>query len=76
MAKEKKAVKVEGESKDKPKYSRNKIACIKCGQVKAVRPEVYQARVEKYGSEEKLQRSYLCMKCRPKKEKVVSKGEE
>ena len=58
------------------KPSKSKITCTDCGEVKAVRPEVFDKRVEKYGSEEKLRAGYLCLKCRPKKEKEVKKKDD
>ncbi|KKN44320.1 hypothetical protein LCGC14_0694220 [marine sediment metagenome] len=56
--------------------SKSKITCTKCEEVKAVRPEVFDKRVEKFGSEEKLRAGYLCQKCRPKKEKAKKEGKE
>ena len=58
------------------KLSKSKITCTKCGQDKAVRPEVFDKRVEAYGSEAKLRVGYLCRECRPKKEKPVKKKGE
>lgn len=40
------------------------IKCSKCGQYKAVRPDVYARRIEKFGSEENLLKNYLCRDCR------------
>lgn len=72
MAKEvKKDAKVVKEKKERGP-SKSKIQCVKCKEMKAVRPEVFEKRVAAYGSEEKLRASYLCQKCRPKKEKVVA----
>jgi len=42
------------------------IRCSKCGQYKAVRPDVYAKRIEKFGSEENLIKNYLCRECRKK----------
>ena len=44
-----------------------KIRCIKCNEEKGVRADVYEKRIRKYGSEEKLLAEYKCRKCRPKK---------
>jgi len=44
----------------------NTCLCSKCGQEKAVRPDVYEQRIKKFGSEENLRKSYLCMQCRKK----------
>ena len=51
--------------------SRYKVICSVCGETKAVRPAVYEARVVKFGSVEKLNESYVCRKC--KKEKANAK---
>lgn len=74
MAKKKDAAKAE-EKKEK-KLSKSKIVCTKCGETKAVRPEVFDKRVEKFGSEEKLRAEYLCQKCRPKKEKAKKEDKD
>jgi hypothetical protein len=42
----------------------NKCVCSVCGKAKAVRAEVYAKRVEKFGSEENLRKSYKCLECR------------
>ena len=56
-----------GSKVDAGKYKGvNSCECSKCGETKAVRAEVYAKRVEKFGSEEKLKESYLCMDCRRK----------
>ncbi len=73
MAKKEKVEKVEKKEKGP---SKSKITCTKCGEVKAVRPDVFDKRVEKYGSEEKLRAGYLCLKCRPKKEKAAKKEDK
>lgn len=44
----------------------NSCVCSKCGAIKAVRPDVYAKRIEKFGSEDNLKKGYLCMECRPK----------
>ncbi len=69
--------KVEKEVEKKEKVpSKSKITCTKCKEVKAVRPEVFDKRVEKFGSEEKLRAGYECQKCRPKKEKAKKEDKE
>ena len=56
-----------GASVDSSKYKGvNSCVCSKCGEEKAVRPDVYAKRVEKFGSEEKLKENYKCMECRRK----------
>lgn len=72
MAKEEK----EKKEKKEPKDSKSKIECTKCGEVKSVRPDVFEKRVEKFGSEAKLRANYLCRECRPKAEKKESKKEK
>ena len=52
-----------------------KVRCVECGEEKAVRPDVYQKRIEKFGSEENLLNGYLCLKCRPLK-KDEQKGKK
>lgn len=77
MAKKAKEAKEETEEQKEEKekkLSKSKIQCTKCKEMKAVRPEVFDKRVEKFGSEEKLRAEYLCQKCRPKK--VAEKKEE
>ena len=63
------------DDKPKYKYSRTKVTCTGCKAIKAVRPEVYMARVKKIQerdslteekAEDKLQETYLCQACRPK----------
>lgn len=41
-----------------------KMLCTKCGKKIGVRKQVYEKRIEKYGSEEKLLESYVCRNCR------------
>lgn len=56
-----------GASVDSSKYKGvNSCICSGCGEEKAVRPDVYAKRVEKFGSEEKLKAEYKCMECRRK----------
>ena len=43
-----------------------KIKCSKCGIEYAVRPEIMEQRIKKFGSKEKLLKGYLCRDCRPK----------
>ena len=43
-----------------------KIKCSKCSIEKAVRPEIMEQRIKKFGSKEKLLKGYLCRDCRPK----------
>jgi len=69
---DKKQVKEVKEKKDRGP-SKSKITCVKCGSIKSVRPEVFDKRVERVGSEDKLRKTYLCLKCRPKKEKPAKK---
>ena len=57
------------EEKKEKGPSKSKIQCTKCKEFKAVRPEVFDKRVENFGSEDELRTGYLCQKCRPKKEK-------
>ena len=40
------------------------IKCVACGTIKGVRKEVFDKRVEKYGSAEALLKEYKCVKCR------------
>lgn len=56
--------------------SKSKIQCTKCKEMKSVRPEVFEKRVAKYGSEDKLRANYLCQKCRPKKPKASKEDKE
>ncbi len=74
MAKKEKAEE-KAEKKEKGP-SKSKIQCTKCKEMKAVRPEVFDKRVEKFGSEEKLRADYLCQKCRPKKEKAKKEDKD
>ena len=53
-----------------------KIKCVSCNELKAVRPDVLEKRIEKFGSEEKLRAKYECIKCRPKKVKETKKEEK
>ena len=53
-----------------------KIKCSKCGEMKHARKEIMAARIEKAGSWENLEKSYECLKCRPKKTKAVKKKTE
>ena len=76
MAKDEKKVVKEVKEKKEKGPSKSKITCVKCGGIKAVRPDVLEKRIAKAGSEEKLRKTYLCMKCRPKKEKVAKKKAE
>ena len=56
-----------GASIDSSKYKGvNSCICSACGEEKAVRPDVYAKRVEKFGSEEELNKKYKCMECRRK----------
>ena len=41
-----------------------KIKCIKCGNSVGVRKDIFDKRVEKYGSKEKLLAEYVCRKCK------------
>lgn len=40
------------------------VTCVKCKKEKFTRTEVYEKRVQKAGSEEKLLSTYLCRECR------------
>ncbi len=40
------------------------IRCTKCSDIKAVRKNIFLARIEKYGSVSILLKKYLCRKCR------------
>jgi hypothetical protein len=40
--------------------------CSVCGKDKFVREDIYQNRIKKFGSEEKLKKSYVCRECRKK----------
>jgi molecular chaperone DnaK (HSP70) len=40
--------------------------CSACGKDKFVREDIYQNRIKKFGSEEKLKKSYVCRECRKK----------
>lgn len=56
-----------GASIDSSKYKGvNSCICSECGEEKAVRPDVYAKRVEKFGSEEEMKKKYKCMECRRK----------
>ena len=56
-----------GASIDSSKYKGvNSCVCSACGEEKAVRPDVYAKRVEKFGSEEEMKKKYKCMECRRK----------
>jgi uncharacterized protein YlaI len=49
----------------------NQIKCSNCGEVKGVRPDVLEKRMEKAGvnTKEALEKTYLCLNCRPKAKK-------
>lgn len=38
--------------------------CAKCGTEKYCREDVYQKRIEKFGSEEALKEKYVCRNCK------------
>ena len=40
------------------------VKCVKCGKDKFVRKDVYEARVAKFGSVEKLNAEYICRDCK------------
>jgi hypothetical protein len=40
------------------------VKCCKCGELRFTRPEVYEQRIKKFGSEEKMQKEYVCRSCR------------
>lgn len=46
--------------------------CSMCGDIKAVRRDVYKKRIERYGTEKQLLKTYKCRKCR-KEEKRKKK---
>lgn len=65
---------IEGGKMEEPKEEKKTtfgktyfIRCNGCKQDKYTREEVYKARVQKAGSEEKMLANYLCRDCRPKK---------
>ena len=49
---------------DEKKVSMNSIMCVQCKEIKAVRKDVFLARIKKYGSVEKLLKAYRCQRCR------------
>lgn len=53
----------------------SKIECTSCHRKYGVRPDVYEARIEKFGSEENLLANYICRRCQ-KAQGVDSHGEE
>jgi hypothetical protein len=68
------------EDADKPSQSYGTsgtkyCTCSVCGEKKFTRPDVYQKRIEKFGSEEALIKGYKCRECR-KKEDIRKLGEE
>ena len=40
--------------------------CSVCGKDKFVREDIYDKRIKKFGSEEKLKKSYVCRECKKK----------
>lgn len=40
------------------------IKCVVCGEIKAVRPDVFLQRVKNFGSVERLLQNYKCQRCR------------
>lgn len=45
------------------------VRCSVCGKNKAVRPDIYEERVKKFGSVEKLNKKYVCRDCKHKEKK-------
>jgi len=62
MAKTKKKKSKSKKGFGKTRYCKCKI----CGEEKFTREDVYQARIKKFGSEEKLKKEYVCRECRRK----------
>lgn len=50
--------------KPEGKFSAKYCKCSKCGKDKFTRPDIYQKRIEKFGSEKKLQEGYVCRECK------------
>lgn len=53
----------------------SKIKCTRCNNRYGVRPDVYLARIKKFGSEEELLANYTCRRCQ-KAQGVDSRGAE
>ena len=72
------AEKKEKEAKPKAKkegpVTPRKVPCSKCGKECAVRPDILEKRIAKFGSLDKLMKSYECRKCREKVKKVSKKS--
>jgi hypothetical protein len=41
-----------------------KMICTQCGRIVGVSPKIFKARVEKYGDEETLLKTYVCRQCK------------
>jgi len=41
-----------------------KMICTSCGRIVGVSPKIFKARVDKYGDEETLLKTYVCRQCK------------